>query len=151
MKKKDWQIIWRNVARNRFWAIKGLETMALGIFFMLSPGYMRDVSPFCSAVNYLDDPLPVLILLSVGFFAVISSCFKMEPNWRRGTIVVLQIIWALYAAAFLIRDINDSNPPMVGLATILFWFIVIQIYVEGLAGEPSDNELERGGQKRTHN
>lgn len=141
-----------NAACNRFWLLTGLETIALGVFFMLAPNYIHDGGPFHSAVMWLDDPIPVLILLSVGFFTVILSCFDMNPNWHRGNIIALQAIWSIYAAAFLIRDLNDPRPPMVGLATILFWAIVLRIYVEGLVGEPGDKDLERrGGERRMKN
>lgn len=151
MKKSDWKYLLGNAAQHRFWLLTGLETISLGLFFYSTPGYIRDGSPFHSAVNFLDDPLPVLVLLTVGFFTVVTSCFDMRPDLHRLNVVALQFIWTVYAAAFLIHDLNDPMGAHIGIVTILFWAIVVRIFVESLVSEPSDKDLERDEARRTSN
>lgn len=138
----------KNIERNRFWLLTGIETVILGIFFLYQPGFIADASPFHNAVNILDDTFPATVLVIVGTFTVIASCFTLVPNWHRFNVTVLQFVWTLYAVAFLIRDINDPRPPMIGIPTILMWAIVVRIFAESRWGDPGDTELVGGDPKR---
>ena len=133
----------QNMRRNRFWLITGIETLLLGVFFLYAPGFIADISPFHSAVNVLDDTFPAILLLLLGGFTVVSSCFQMKPDWHRVNVFVLQFAWTLYAAGFLVRDLSQPHPPLIGLSTIVFWGIVVRIYLESRWGDPGDADLQR--------
>lgn len=130
-----------NIKRNQFWFITGIETIAMGFFFLSLPNYITDTEIFGSLFSGLDDMIPALILIMIGLFATISAAFEMNPDWHRGVVLVLQVVWTLYAVSFFMHDLSDPHPPAIGFGTIFVAFVAVRIFFTAWLDDPGDDEL----------
>lgn len=134
--------MWQNIKLNRFWFLTGLETVALGMFFVAMPDYIPSIDRLGGYLGIFDDNPAAVLIIITGTLGVIVSSFQMSPDIHRGMSYVEEALWTFYATIMLMRDVTNPNQRLIGLATIFIIFVAARIAAEIWIAEPTKSEVE---------
>lgn len=106
----------------------GLETLALGIYFMVHHPFHDNPHNFAVHASFLlPSPFWLLIVLVLGLTALLVGLTEQWRFWLDSMIlIVMGAVWAVNAVALAVQDYHFSHSA--NLSTVLAVFVVIKVF-----------------------
>lgn len=121
--------MWRNIKKNRFIVIKGLETLILGAYLIYVANFFDVDQPFGSIVHHFQDPWLGMLLIVVGSISTFAGILNLRRyNVIKWCLTSMVFVWALYLFVFIAQDVNEPGP--ISLNTIFVFFVLIQLFLD---------------------
>lgn len=121
--------------KNRFVAVTGLETAALGIYLLLVNNVFLDERDYLGRfLAHAQDPLFAWALIAIGVFAFLVAIFDVQKHHAyRLSLSAIVGIWTTYFVIFAWHDWNAPGIP-IHLSSVLIVFLIINLLVELIGG-----------------
>lgn len=121
--------------KNRFWFIKGLETLSLGLIFLGTAHYIDQPPRAPLFITYVDDPIFAISLVIIGTYSMLI-CTSLNVNKRLKSIMIFSLlfIWTFYFVIFLIHDFMAPTF-FPHFDTLITFYIVISTWLEVFWGD----------------
>lgn len=88
---------------NRFWLWKALETLTLGLYFVVRKDLFEP--PYHSILNSLDDTTSSVSLMVVGLFTLAYVLFDIDSKLYKSIMTgLVTFVWLFFLISFIIRD-----------------------------------------------
>lgn len=129
--------MWRNLKRNHFMIISGLETLVLGAYLIYTQNIFMPHKPHPHEMDHImqhaQDPWVAIVLVCIGMLAIMAGLWNVSRfSARRISLVAMVATWSMYFVAFIYHDLSHPGP--IGLGTLLIAFILIRLLAEALWG-----------------
>lgn len=119
----------KNLAKNRFWLWKALETWGLAIYFIIHHSVGTFSSPSNVVLDKLDDPDSIFILACIGSFVLIYSLWDLNTYLYKPIVTMLLTgVWIVFMCAFIIHDWQAQT--YVSFQSIYAGFILVSMIGE---------------------
>ncbi|KRM91610.1 hypothetical protein [Fructilactobacillus florum] len=125
----------KNTNQNRFIAIAGLETTALGLYLLVIKNVFASESDFLAHfLVHAQDPIIVYFLIAIGVFSfIVGSSGITKHHMHRLAISLMVGVWTTYLVIFMWHDANAPGIPF-HLSSVLMIFLIINLFVEMIGG-----------------
>lgn len=123
--------MWKNVKRNHFMLVTGLETLLLGAYLIYVANVFKEPAPdhFRHVIQHAQDPYIAILLVVVGTLAITVAVLDVHQfKAKRVALVTMVMVWASYFILFMWHDCHTPGPLKFG--TILIGFVLVRLFVE---------------------
>lgn len=119
-----------NFRFNRFIAINGLETIALGLYMLLIKDiFANEQDKFVNILKHTQDPFFSCILIGIGLTAFFVAILNLHKHREKALVLSLMFgAWLTLLVILMWRDFNSPGASF-GLASLLMIFVLINIAV----------------------
>jgi len=121
--------MWKNIKRNHFMLVTGLETLFLGAFLIYVANVFKETDRFHHIIQHAQDPYVSILLIVVGTLAIIVAVLDVRQfRARRMALVAMVMVWSVYFILFMWHDFHTPGPMKFG--TILIGFVLVRLFAE---------------------
>ena len=123
-----------NLKLNRSLLMSGLETVMIGVYFVVNSFRFTRPDFFNSLASHIDDPPFATVLIILGTITVIVAIYNIRPliSW---CFVVLTFVWIVYALVFLLQNIELWGHPFARLDCWLMFAVAGRLIFDAWAGD----------------
>lgn len=123
--------MWKNVKRNHFTLVTGLETLLLGAYLIYVNNVFKEppTDHLRHIVQHAQDPYLSIMLVAVGTLALVVAVLDTNKyRAKRIALVLMVLVWSAYFVLFMWHDLHTPGPLKFG--TLLIGFVLVRLFAE---------------------